>query len=80
MMGGVEVIGVREAEEAYGVPRSTVSHWVALGLVRVQGNAGRGQRKMLVKRDVAACARYYEPGRGRHRFERMRQAVLGAPE
>lgn len=76
MLGAVEVIGQREASREFGIPQKTISSWVHKGLIRVLQEAGRGQRQLLLRRDVEECARHYRAGRGRHRFAELQRAVL----
>jgi hypothetical protein len=60
----VKGIGLREASAKYQIPRSTLSDWVAAGLVRkLQEPARRGQATLLYERDVEDLAKNYQPGR-----------------
>jgi transposase len=62
----VNGIGLREASRLYGVPRQTLSDWVAQGLIRLlQKPDGRGKPSLLYEPDVAQLAANYKPGRSR---------------
>jgi predicted site-specific integrase-resolvase len=59
-------IGLREASRKYGVPDSTLSHWVRAGLIRkIQERQKRGQPLLLYEADVKQLAAKYKPGRSR---------------
>ena len=65
-------IGMRQAEEKYGVNNATLSRWVSRGLVnRISGETMRGQRVMIDEADVAYCVEIYkkDPGRGKRPFK-----------
>lgn len=65
-------IGLREASEKYSIPRSTLSHWVAAGLIRaVQKPEKRGQAMLLMESDIVALLPQYTPGPGRGRRPRL---------
>ncbi|HEX6030010.1 MAG TPA: helix-turn-helix domain-containing protein [Tepidiformaceae bacterium] len=65
-------IGLREAAEKYGIPKSTLGGWVNAGVVRkVQEAAGRGKPGLLFEPDVAMLAKTYKAGRRTGRGKKL---------
>lgn len=70
-------LSIREAALKYGMSASTLSDYVAAGLVRVaETPARRGDPKMLFEADVARVAQLRTPGAGRGRRARLRDALI----
>ena len=68
----MNAIGLREAAEKYNIPRSTLSHWVAAGLIRkLQEAEKRGQAVLLLESDIVALLPQYTGGPGRGRRPRL---------
>lgn len=75
----MNALSVREAAAKYCVPPSTVSGWVAAGLVRVVSNPERrGQPKLIAEPDVARLAAAYVPGATPRLRKRLAEALAHA--
>lgn len=67
---------MRQAATLYNIPQPTLSGWVKAGIIRRVESGSRGQRCLIMERDVATAAKHYIPGPGgRGRRARILAAV-----
>jgi transposase len=72
----VNTLSIREAAAKYDVPPSTISGWVAAGLVRcLEKPKRRGQPMLVLEADVAAAAACRVPGIGHWNTRRIRETL-----
>ena len=76
----MEPLSIRQAAAKYNIPTATLRWWVRDGMVRiVQRAAAPGRPTYIVEADVAALAAHYQPGPGRGKRQRLRDAVKTQP-
>lgn len=73
---GMGYLAMREAAAKYGLPLSTLRHWIQDGLVRVHTRPSKpGLPMLLFESDVAALAKHYTPGAGRGKRQRLKEQL-----